>query len=163
MSDSRKSPLLLGSSSQSARPELGTLRPLAPKLPAIALRPLLAKSSTSPAQNAPTPRRGPSLCLICYRPACQLLTHRALGASLRSGDAIVPNNHYNTSPIKDPVFAASYAYTLARQYVDKDIAASKVDPFYDLPVKPDFNTPVMHRLSHQCKFGVPNLTLLLIY
>lgn len=127
-----------------------SLKTLAPRLPALAPKPPSSKTSSSASPGGSALQKSKSTCTVCLQPGCRLLTHRAFGTSIQAAENLPLNQLRISSRPKETTFTSSYAYTLGRQYVDKDIAASKLDPFYDLPVKSNFNTPEMHRLFHDC-------------
>lgn len=50
--------------------------------------------------------------------------------------------------ISDVAYKSSYAYHLARTYVHHALGQGRVDPFYNLPLLGDLNTPHNHSLFH---------------
>lgn len=114
-----------------------------PSLRSLAPKPFMKSESQSLAIRSATPlssgssaskRRSPAACAVCYRVGCQLPTHSAYFS--KSHDSRSTSVQKEDGPATQPSvsFAASYAYRLGRQYVDPNIAASKVDPFYNLPL-----------------------------
>jgi hypothetical protein len=138
-------------------PEVPQARPSprssAPKPPKIAL-PLRSQKLVVPSQLA----KQPAACPVCLRHACQLKTHRTLVAHSKRRLSLAPSNegsgNSNSSLVKrlrQSAYTKSYAYYYAQIFVDMDIASSRVDPFFDLPLSSDVNNPEIHSLFYKCK------------
>jgi hypothetical protein len=129
-----------------------TLKPLAPKPP---------QAERSGFQRTAPPRAvssvsGPSSCTVCpafRRRACRLSSHKSFvngcKRAYQPADGTV-QTQCRHGGFNHAAYAKSYAYHFAQNFVDSDIAAGRVDPFYKLPV-PDSTHPQMHRLFHDCK------------
>lgn len=110
--------------------------------------------------RAPSLVAGPWNCPICpvfQRPACRLRSHKAFAKAPKrapqAGNGTIPTQSHRPAE-NDAAYAHSYAYRFAQSFVDSDIAAGRVDPFYKLPI-PDSTHPQIHRLFHDCKHAPP--------
>lgn len=138
-------------------------RPTVPRLSRRPLKPLAPKppqAERSGFTGSANPRAissvaEPSSCTICpafRRRACRLTSHKSfVNGSERAhqpADGTIQTQS-RQSGFNDAAYASSYAYRFAQIFVDSNIAAGRVDPFYKLPV-PDSAHPQMHRLFHDC-------------
>jgi hypothetical protein len=133
-----------------------SLRPIAPRRPPVTL-PSRSQRRIVPSSLPHRPSRPPT-CPVCMRRSCQLKTHRALAAVSQQNGSLAPSEEdTGTSSIsvaerwRNSVYTKSYAYYYAQKYVDADIASSRVDPFFDLPIPSETNNPEMHSLFYKCK------------
>jgi len=96
-------------------------------------------------------RPAAKLCPVpgCRTVVCQLKSHKHFAAA-KSGTTPLGSDIARSTCDDDP-FKHSYAYRLAQTFVDRDPAASRVDPFYNLPISANINTPEMHALFHDCE------------
>jgi hypothetical protein len=150
ISDAQCQPL---SRQTSEAPRARSLRAIAPKPPQVNRPHRLVVPSSLPHRAS-----RPPTCPVCLRRGCQLKTHVALAAySRRGGSLAASNGGFGVSSTSiaqrssESVYTKSYAYYYAQIYVDTDIASSRIDPFFDLPLPPESNTPEMHSLFHKCK------------
>lgn len=145
--------------------------PLRPTIPLLSLRPLktlapkprqpertrLQRSSTTTLASSIIGPRSPPIC-FCRRKACQLSSHKSYVKECKRvnppGDGTV-RPHIQQNAVKDNAYANSYAYYFTQSFVDVNIAAGRVDPFYKLPV-PDSTHPQLHRLFHDCEHSLPS-------
>ena len=130
---------------------LRTLKPVAPKPP------LRGSSEPGPRRSALTATsslsRAPrsKVCPVCFRGSCQLDSHKQFTKSKRLSDKLrQASSRTSSSPSDDTVYSQSYAYRFAQTFVDTSLAASRVDPFIDLPVSASTH-PQLHGLFHDCK------------
>lgn len=124
--------------------------------PPVPLKPLAAKTSVitkrwqplavnRDVQKRVRSARRISGCAVCGRQECQLPTHQSLADSSKRGEPLVVRSH---TGISDVAYKSSYAYHLARTYVHHALGQGRVDPFYNLPLLGDLNTPHNHSLFH---------------
>lgn len=131
-----------------------------PSLRAIAPRPPQVKRPQRLVVPSSLPHRAsrPPTCPVCLRRGCQLKTHVALAAYSQRGGLLAASAEGSglsstsiAQRFNESVYTKSYAYYYAQIFVDTDIAASRIDPFFDLPLPPDSNSPEMHSLFYHCK------------
>jgi len=138
-------------SARSGRP----LRPLAPKPSTPSNQPALQRSRTAPSLKGLS-RRFKSACSVCGQVGCRLSTHRAFSTHARSARS-TPARFFESGSQQpdDALYTQSYGFAWATRsnYVDPTLAASKVDPFFALPVEDDKTE--MHRLFFDCTTAPP--------
>jgi hypothetical protein len=155
----------MATSSESTEMADGTpSRPTVPRLSPRPLKPLAPKPPQAERSGFPGSANHraissvaePSSCTICpafRRRACRLTSHKSFvnGSERRHqpADGTIQAQS-RQGGYNDAAYANSYAYRFAQTFVDSNIAAGRVDPFYKLPV-PDSVHPQMHRLFHDCE------------
>ena len=151
-SDSGEVPDALPSKRTVPRLSLRPLKTLAPK-PPHPERPVPSRSATTTTTSSLQGPRSSPICPVCRRRACPLASHKAWTRDrkhvIQSGEIFVQAKSGPTF-VNDPTYANSYAYRFTQSFVDVNIAAGRVDPFYKLPI-PDSTHPQLHRLFHDCK------------
>lgn len=134
---------------------LSRFRHLAPK-PLPLERPRAGRPSKGKSVSSIFLASRPFACPVCGRVLCQLKSHKSFARQKELewevADADVSMQHRRNLS-KDTTYQRSYAYLFAQRYVDPDIAASRVDPFINLPI-PDNANPEIHRLFHDCQLSL---------
>ena len=147
-----------------------SFRPLAPKtkLP-IQPRSYHPRSLIVPS-SLPYRANRLALCPVCSRRGCQLKSHKALISHISRRGSLAPSENgsitLSTSKaerLKQSAYTKSYAYFYAQIYVDADIAASRVDAFFELPLPCGVNKPEMNMLFLKCANFPGNLPWLFPY
>jgi hypothetical protein len=134
------------------RLSLRPLKTLAPK-PPQAEQPGSQRSATTRATSSAVGLWSCPICPAFRRRACRLSSHKFFAKESKrvhepaNGAVQLPSRQ---NAANDAAYANSYAYLFAQSFVDSDMAAGRVDPFYRLPV-PDSTHPQLHRLFHDCK------------
>jgi hypothetical protein len=121
-------------------------KPLAAKTPLITKRWQPLPAVNRDARKAVRPAKQILGCAICGRRECQLITHESLIKSLKKGEGSVIDLSY--VDITDEAYKSSYAYHLARTCVHPGLGQGRVDPFHNLPLSGDLDTPHNHSLFH---------------
>ena len=128
----------------------GQFRNLAPKPPEslsrIARRSPVARASSS----IPSLRQNPRVCRFCGRLRCTLATHRAYWDRNLSGAADPASLEASMNRLRNTPYVESYSYAHYRVYIDRDIAASRLDPFLELPISERPNINELHSLFFDC-------------
>jgi hypothetical protein len=135
-----------------ARLSLRPLKNLAPKPPQED-RHTSDRSTTAAATTSFVGLRSCPICPVSKRNACRLSSHKyyvkeCTRVTQPGDDTVQVQSGQNV--VNDTAYANSYAYRFAHSFVDGNIAAGRVDPFYKLPI-PDSTHPQLHRLFHDCK------------
>lgn len=157
-SDSAATPDATPPRSTVPRLSLRPLKTLAPK-PPQAERSGSQRSAITRATLSAVGLWSCPICPVSRRRACRLSSHKSFVTESKrvhepANGAVQPPSRQNAA--NDTAYANSYAYHFAQSFVDGDMAAGRVDPFYRLPV-PDSTHPQLHRLFHDCKHIVlPN-------
>src|SRR2546423_925041 len=135
-----------------SRLSLRPLKTLAPK-PRPVEQPRLSRGTNTTPTSSAVGLRSSTICHVCQRRACTLNSHKAYAKGIKhntqsSEGRVQRQSHQNV--VNNASYANSYAYHFTQSFVDVDIAAGRVDPFYELPI-PDSTHPQLHRLFHDCK------------
>jgi Fungal specific transcription factor domain len=152
-SDSFESPDAAPSRRTVPRLSSRPLKTLAPK-PTLEKRPVSQRGANLRATSSGARLRSCPICPISQRGVCRLSSHESYvkkecKSAPQPGDGpLQPQSRQNA--VSDTAYANSYVYRFAQGFVDRNIAAGRVDPFCKLPV-PDSTHPQMHRLFHDCK------------
>ena len=117
-------------------------RPLVPK---ESQKPLVLVSSRL-AQYKPIP------CRVCGKLRCGLSTHREYGKRVTTGAHDKASRQHLQKNLEGTPFTQSYSYGHFRYFVDRDIAASQIDPFFHLPISERHNMRDVSELFVQCQF-----------